>query len=107
MTETGGKGQAQKPNTWLAHGAKPVTTEGEVNIGGHGTIALPDEETQRAGFYLKPEEQVLLLIQYPLTYKPAKSIGPVAVPLTPAPPELPPEFELGSQELLNEEEAQQ
>jgi hypothetical protein len=87
MADSEGGGQevqAQpKANVRLAQGAKPVTIGGDVNVGGHGTIKLPSEEQQRAGFYLEDEALTLLLTQYPSIYKPIQPKGRAAVPVPP------------------------
>jgi hypothetical protein len=70
--------EAQEPNIILAGGKKPITVpvkdthEGEVNIGMH-TIRLPDEETQRAGWYDKNAWMVIQ--QYPGVYKTPQPLG--------------------------------
>ena len=45
----------------------PVAVDGDVNIGMHEAIHLPDEETQRAGWY-EPKAHLLLTL-YPGIYK--------------------------------------
>lgn len=76
MAETTPAGQ--KPNVILAGQKKPVTVpvegvhEGEVTIG-MTTIKLPDEETQRAGWY--EEKASMLIQQYPGIYKTPQALA--------------------------------
>jgi hypothetical protein len=59
-----GQEQTQKPNVRLARGQDPVTVEGEVNIGATPGMFLPDEATQRVGFYVS-HPHVLVTQYYP------------------------------------------
>lgn len=56
------------PNVRLSGNHNPVTVNGIVNIGMEKAIELPDEETQRKGFYV--EDFVALTTQYQGIYKP-------------------------------------
>lgn len=68
------KGQAtQVPNVCLARNQKPVTENGPVNMGTI-TVELPDEATQRSGFYT-PHAAAFITQFYP-AYKYLRRTAP-------------------------------
>jgi hypothetical protein len=71
MSRNVNKGQfaqkTQAPNVRLAHGQKPITTDGVVNIGGTPTMWLPSEEEQRKGFWVS--HPTVFIHQYHPRYK--------------------------------------
>lgn len=62
-----GTEQTRIPNVRLAAGQKPVTVDGEVNIGDTPGMKLPSEAEQKRGFWVSHPE--VLITQYWPRYK--------------------------------------
>lgn len=61
------------PNIALAKGAAPATVDGTVHMPKGNPIILPDEPTQRKGWYHPRAEEIITL--YPDRYKPVTDKG--------------------------------